>query len=71
MIYEELHYYTFFLTEDRKQFMSPRRQLTVLGLTTQQYREKWNLQSDHLIVLRNYVARRSALAKENGLGQNR
>jgi predicted transcriptional regulator len=45
--------------------------LTGLGLTPQQYREKWNLPSDYPLVAPNYAAQRSALAKQIGLGQIR
>ena len=57
--------------EDGKQFKSLRRHLTALGLTPEQYREKWNLPSDYPMVAANYAAQRSALAKKIGLGQIR
>ncbi len=40
-------------------------------MTPEQYREKWNLPSDYPMVAPNYAARRSALAKQIGLGQIR
>jgi predicted transcriptional regulator len=55
--------------DDGKRFKSLRRHLTALGLTPQQYREKWNLPSDYPMVAPNYAAQRSALAKQFGLGQ--
>jgi predicted transcriptional regulator len=55
--------------EDGKQFKSLRRHLVGLGLTSEQYREKWNLPSDYPMVAPNYALRRSALAKQIGLGQ--
>jgi predicted transcriptional regulator len=55
--------------EDGKHFKSMRRHLTLLGITPQQYRQKWNLPSDYPMVAPNYAAQRSALAKKNGLGQ--
>jgi ROS/MUCR transcriptional regulator protein len=42
--------------------------LTGLGLTPEQYREKWNLPADFPMVAPNYAAKRSALAKKIGLG---
>jgi predicted transcriptional regulator len=57
--------------EDGKRFKSLRRHLTGLGLTPQQYREKWSLPSDYPMVAPNYAAQRSALAKQIGLGQIR
>ena len=57
--------------EDGKQFKSLRRHLTRLGLTPEQYREKWKLPSDYPMVAPNYAAQRSALAKQIGFGQRR
>ena len=57
--------------DDGKQFKSLRRHLTRLGLTPEQYREKWKLPSDYPMVAPNYAAQRSALAKQIGLGQIR
>ncbi len=57
--------------EDGKQFRSMRRHLKLLGLTPEQYREKWNLPSDYPMVAPNYAAQRSALAKKLGLGRKR
>jgi predicted transcriptional regulator len=54
--------------EDGKRFKSLRRHLTGLGLTPEQYRQKWNLPSDYPMVAPNYAARRSAIAKQLGLG---
>jgi predicted transcriptional regulator len=55
--------------DDGKRFKSLRRHLTGLGLTPQQYREKWNLPSDYPMVAPNYSTQRSALAKQIGFGQ--
>ena len=55
--------------DDGKQFKSLRRHLARLGLTPEQYREKWNLPADYPMVAPNYAAQRSALAKQFGLGQ--
>jgi predicted transcriptional regulator len=56
---------------DGKRFKSLRRHLTGLGLTPEQYREKWNLPFNYPMVAPNYAAQRSALAKQIGLGQIR
>lgn len=42
---------------------------TAHGLTVDQYRTRWGLPSDYPLVARNYSARRSALAREAGLGK--
>ena len=55
--------------EDGKKFKSLRRHLAGLGLTPEQYREKWKLPSDYPMVSPNYAAQRSAMAKQIGLGQ--
>ena len=57
--------------EDGKRFRSMRRHLKLLGLTPEQYREKWDLPSDYPMVAPNYAAQRSALAKKLGLGRKR
>jgi predicted transcriptional regulator len=57
--------------EDGKQLKSLRRHLGVLGLSPEQYREKWKLPPDYPMVAPNYAAQRSALAKQSGLGQLR
>ncbi len=55
--------------DDGKQFKSLRRHLAGLGMTPEQYREKWNLPRDYPMVAPNYAAQRSELAKRAGLGQ--
>ena len=57
--------------DDGKHFKSLRRHLTVLGMTPEQYREKWSLPADYPMVAPNYSAQRSAMAKKIGLGQLR
>jgi predicted transcriptional regulator len=57
--------------DDGRKFKSLRRHLTVLGMTPEQYRAKWNLPHDYPMVAANYAAQRSALAKKIGLGQLR
>src|SRR5271170_5059220 len=55
--------------EDGRRFKSLRRHLGGLGLTPEQYREKWKLPSDYPMVAPNYAAQRSAMAKKIGLGR--
>jgi predicted transcriptional regulator len=57
--------------EDGKKFKSLRRHLRLLGMTPEQYREKWGLPPDYPMVAPNYAAQRSALAKKIGLGRKR
>jgi len=57
--------------DDGKRFRSLRRHLAALGLTPEQYREKWRLPADYPMVAPNYHTHRSALAKKIGLGQMR
>ena len=57
--------------DDGKRFRSLRRHLTALGMTPQQYREKWRLPADYPMVAPSYAAQRSAMAKSMGLGQTR
>ena len=58
--------------EDGKKFKSLKRHLrTRYGMTPEQYREKWGLSPDYPMVAPNYAARRSQLAKQMGLGQQR
>ena len=56
--------------EDGKKFKSLKRHLmTHYGLTPEQYREKWGLDSGYPMVAPNYAAARSQLAKKMGLGR--
>ena len=57
--------------DDGKHFKSLRRHLATLGMTPEQYREKWSLPDSYPMVAPNYAAQRSALAKSIGLGQIR
>jgi predicted transcriptional regulator len=57
--------------DDGLKFKSLRRHLATLGMTPEQYREKWNLPKDYPMVAPNYAAVRSNLAKKSGLGQLR
>ena len=56
--------------EDGKKFKSLKRHLmTHYGLTPDQYREKWGLESGYPMVAPSYAAARSQLAKKMGLGR--
>jgi predicted transcriptional regulator len=57
--------------EDGKQYKSLKRHLGKLGLTPEAYREKWGLPRNYPMVASNYAAKRSELAKNMGLGQQR
>ena len=56
--------------EDGKKFKSLKRHLrSKYGLSPEEYREKWALPYDYPMVAPSYALRRSALAKEMGLGK--
>lgn len=55
--------------EDGKRYRTLKRHLATLGLTPEQYREKWSLPSDYPMVAESYSEQRSALAKNLGLGR--
>ena len=57
--------------DDGKKFKSLRRHLAGLGMTPDEYRQKWGLPRDYPMVAPNYAATRSALAKKIGLGSLR
>jgi predicted transcriptional regulator len=57
--------------EDGRHFKSLKRYLSGRGMSPAEYRAKWELPSDYPMVAPNYAARRSELAKANGLGQQR
>jgi predicted transcriptional regulator len=55
-----------------KGFKSLKRHLaTNHGVTPDEYKAQWALPSDYPMVAPDYAEKRSALAKESGLGQNR
>lgn len=56
---------------DGKPYKSLKRHLAGHGLTPDQYRERYGLPRDYPMVSANYAARRSELAKQAGLGQQR
>ena len=56
--------------EDGRQFKSLRRHLAGLGLTPEQYREKWKLPSDYPMVAPNYAAYGQRWRKRSGWVRN-
>jgi predicted transcriptional regulator len=61
--------YLICLEDGAKLKMLKRYLMTSYGLTPEAYREKWGLPRDYPMVAPNYAKRRSALAKESGLGR--
>lgn len=57
--------------DDGKQFKSLKRHLSLMGMTPDEYRQKWNLPYDYPMVAPGYARQRSELAKAIGLGQKR
>jgi len=58
--------------EDGKRLKMLKRHLsTSYNLTPDQYRQKWGLEASYPMVAPNYAERRSALAKQIGLGTHR
>ena len=56
--------------EDGKKFKSLKRHLrSKYGMSPEEYREKWGLPYDYPMVAPSYARKRSALAKEMGLGE--
>lgn len=56
--------------EDGKKVKLLRRHLKQhYNMTAEEYREKWGLPSDYPMVSKTYAARRSRLAKKQGLGK--
>lgn len=55
--------------DDGMKFKSLKRHLRKLGMTPQQYRDKWHLPADYPMVAANYSATRSGMAKSLGLGR--
>jgi predicted transcriptional regulator len=56
---------------DGKSYKSLKRHLRRHELTPDQYRERYGLPRDYPMVAASYAAKRSELAKSNGLGQQR
>lgn len=57
--------------ENGKAYRSLKRHLTELGLTPDQYRDKWDLPSDYPMVAESYSKRRVEIARSMGLGKSR
>jgi predicted transcriptional regulator len=57
------------LEDGKKLKMLKRHLMTAYKLTPEQYREKWGLPASYPMVAPEYAARRSALAKQIGLGR--
>ena len=57
------------LEDGKKLKMLKRHLMRSYGMTPQEYREKWGLPDTYPMVAPDYAARRSALAKEIGLGR--
>ena len=57
--------------DDGKKFKSLKRHLASLGMTPDQYRQKWGLPKNYPMVAAVYGVQRSALAKSIGLGKSR
>ena len=57
--------------EDGKYYKTLRRHLTMRGLTSEGYRERYGLPADYPMTSASYSAQRSALAHSFGLGQMR
>ena len=56
--------------EDGQKFKSLKRHLmSHYGMTPEEYRAKWSLPADYPMVAPNYARKRSALAKQIGLGR--
>ena len=53
----------------KKMKMLKRHLTTDHGMTTDEYRQRWNLPSDYPLVAPNYAERRRELAKKIGLGR--
>jgi predicted transcriptional regulator len=58
------------LEDGRRLKMLKRHLKTAYGMTPDQYRERWGLSADYPMVAPNYAKRRSALAKDIGLGMH-
>ena len=61
--------YIICLEDGKKLKMLKRHLSTSYDMTPEQYRERWGLPRDYPMVAPKYAARRSALAKEIGLGR--
>ncbi len=70
-ISESIHEDYIVCLEDGKQLQMLKRHLsTMYGMTLEQYRERWNLPHDYPMVSPSYARRRSAIARNTGLGKS-
>jgi predicted transcriptional regulator len=56
--------------EDGRKFRTLKRHLTSLGMTPEEYRQKWGLPADYPMVAQSFSELRSKVAKQTGLGKN-
>lgn len=69
-IEESVHEDYIICLEDGKKLQMLKRHLhSVYGLTLQQYKDRWGLPNDYPVVAPSYARRRSAIAKNTGLGK--
>ncbi|EHH68629.1 MucR family transcriptional regulator [Gluconobacter morbifer] len=61
--------YIICLEDGKKLKMLKRHLQSAYDMTPEQYRERWGLPADYPLVAPNYAERRSALAREIGLGR--
>ena len=70
-IHESVHDdYLVCLEDGKKLHMLKRHLSSMYGMTLAQYKERWNLPHDYPTVSTNYALRRSAIARNTGLGKN-
>ena len=55
--------------DDGRRFKTLRRHLAKLGMTADEYREKWGLSANYPMSAPNYSAKRSNVAKATGFGR--
>ena len=68
-IEESVHNEYVVCLEDGKKLQMLKRHLkTVYNMTVDQYKERWGLPMDYPVVAPDYAKRRSAIAKNTGLG---
>jgi len=60
--------YVICLEDGKKLKMLKRHLMNAFNMTPAEYRERWRLPADYPMVAPNYAKRRSAIAKEFGLG---
>lgn len=63
--------YLICLEDGKKLKMLKRHLMTAYGMTPDDYRQRWGLSADYPMVAPNYAKKRSALAKNIGLGREK